>query len=121
LRSWSAHNLQYEQYFGYVRNRTFRRPLLCHAGRTVQDEATPDGVPEMVTRARCYVDADAPEAKQPGVEVFRTNEGVAATMAHPLVRAALHALVDARPAGLALQALVWAAPQPQEGGAPGRR
>ena len=106
LRSWSADNLQYEQYFDYVRNRTFRRSLLCRAGRAVDDEPMPDGVPEMWTRARCYADADAPEAKQPGVEVFRTNEGVAATMAHSLVRAALHALIDSRPAALPFEALV---------------
>jgi SAM-dependent methyltransferase len=105
LRSWSADRLQYEQYFDYVRNRTFRRSLLCHAGREVAEEPTPASVSSMYLRARCFVDADAPEAKQPGVEVFRTAEGVAATMAHPVVRAALHILVDARPAALAFDAL----------------
>jgi SAM-dependent methyltransferase len=105
LRSWSSDNLQYEQYFDYVRNRTFRRSLLCHAGRPVENEPTAAKVPEMVIRARCYVDTDAPESKQPGVEVFRTSEGVAATMAHPLVRAALHVLIDSRPIGLSFDAL----------------
>lgn len=105
LHSWSSDNLQYEQYFDYVRNRTFRRSLLCHAGRTMEKEPTPARVPEMVARARCYVDHDAPESKQPGVEVFRTSEGVAATMAHPLVKAALHVLIESRPAGLAFDAL----------------
>jgi methyltransferase-like protein len=105
LRSWSSDNLQYEQYFDYVRNRTFRRSLLCHAGRAVESEPTPTRVPEMFVRGRCYVDTDAPEAKQPGVEVFRTSEGVAATMAHPLVRAVLHILSDSRPAGLSFDAL----------------
>ena len=62
----------------------------------------------MHLRARCFVDTDAPEAKQPGVEVFRTAEGVAATMAHPVVRAALHVLVDARPAALPFDALLQA-------------
>ena len=108
LRSWSADNLQYEQYFDFVRNRTFRRSLLCHAGRTVEVEPTAAGVPSMHLRARCFVDTDAPEAKQPGVEVFRTAEGVSATMAHPVVRAALHVLVDARPAALPFDALLEA-------------
>ena len=108
LRSWSADNLQYEQYFDFVRNRTFRRSLLCHAGRTVEVEPTAAGVPSMHLRARCFADTDAPEAKQPGVEVFRTAEGVAATMAHPVVRAALHVLVDARPAALPFDALLQA-------------
>lgn len=105
LRSWSSDNLQYEQYFDYVRNRTFRRSLLCHAGRAIEHEPTPATVPEMITRARCFVDHDAPESKQPGVEVFRTSEGVAATMAHPLAKAALHALIESRPTGLAFDRL----------------
>ena len=105
LRSWSSDNLQYEQYFDYVRNRTFRRSLLCHAGRVVENEPTPARVPTMITRGRCYVDTDAPESKQPGVEVFRTSEGVAATMAHPLVKAALHTLIESRPTGLSFDVL----------------
>ncbi|HEY2377828.1 MAG TPA: class I SAM-dependent methyltransferase [Gemmatimonadaceae bacterium] len=116
LRSWSTDNLQYEQYFDYVRNRTFRRSVLCHAGRGVESEPVPTWVPEMVTRARCYVDAEAPEAKQPGVEVFRTHEGVAATMAHPLARAALHSLIDARPSGLSFEALAARTQERMEGG-----
>jgi methyltransferase-like protein/SAM-dependent methyltransferase len=116
LRSWSSDTLQYEQYFDYVRNRTFRRSLLCHAGRIVLDEPMPDGVSEMWTRARCYVDPDAPEAKQPGVEVFRTNEGVAATLAHPLVRAALHALIEVRPAGLSFETLAARTRERMQGG-----
>jgi SAM-dependent methyltransferase len=108
LRSWSADALQYEQYFDYVRNRTFRRSLLCHAGRAVQHEPMPAAVASMYVRARCYPDVDAPETKQPDVEVFRTAEGVAATMAHPVVRAALHVLVDARPAAVPFARLLEA-------------
>lgn len=106
LHSWSADRVQYEQYLDYVRNRTFRRTLLCHAGRAISDEPAAESIREMWIRGRCFVDAEAPEAKQPNVEVFRTNEGVAATLAHPLVRAALHAVVDARPAALSFAALV---------------
>ena len=117
LRSWSSDNLQYEQYFDYVRNRTFRRSMLCHAGRVVENEPTPARVPEMIIRGRCYVDADAPEAKQPGVEVFRTNEGVAATIAHPLVKAALHVLMESRPTGLSFDTLAERTPSRMEGAA----
>lgn len=106
LRSWSADRAQYEQYLDYVRNRTFRRTLLCHAGRAVAAEPLAEAVPEMFIRARCFVDRDAPDAAQPNVEVFRTNEGVCATLSHPLVRAALHALIDCRPAALSFASLV---------------
>jgi 2-polyprenyl-3-methyl-5-hydroxy-6-metoxy-1,4-benzoquinol methylase/methyltransferase-like protein len=105
LRSWSADRVQYEQYLDYVRNRTFRRTLLCHASRSLADEPEAAPVREMFIRGRCFVDRDAPEAAQPNVEVFRTNEGVSATLAHPLVKAALHALIDSRPAALSFASL----------------
>lgn len=106
LRSWSADDIQYEQYLDFVRNRTFRRSVLCHAGREVTHEPSPNAIPSLCLRARCVVDADAPDAKQPGVEVFRTLEGVAATMSHPVVRAALHVLIDAAPAAVPFDSLL---------------
>ena len=105
LRSWSADRVQYEQYLDYVRNRTFRRTLLCHAGRVVSEEPDAEAVRDLWIRGRCFVDSEAPEARQPDVEVFRTNEGVSATLAHPVVRAALHALIDARPGSLSFAEL----------------
>lgn len=106
LRSWSNDQLQYEQYLDFVRNRTFRKTVLCHAGRAVAAEPLADGIPSMWLRARCFADPEAPDAKQPGVEVFRTVEGVAATMSHPVVRAALHVLVDAAPAAMPFTDLI---------------
>ena len=106
LRSWSSDELRYEQYLDFVRNRTFRKTLLCHAGRTVSREPLAAAVPALCLRARCFADPDAPDAKQPGVEVFRTLEGVAATMSHPVVRAALHVLIDAAPAAVPFAVLL---------------
>lgn len=106
LRSWSSDDLRYEQYLDFVRNRTFRKTLLCHTGRAVSREPLPAAVPALHLRARCFADPDAPDAKQPGVEVFRTLEGVAATMSHPVVRAALHVLIDAAPAAVPFSVLL---------------
>lgn len=100
LREWSVDDLHYEQYLDFVRNRTFRKSLLCHTGRKVSSEPMASAIPSLCLRARCIADPDAPDAKQPGVEVFRTHEGVTATIAHPVVRAALHVLIDATPAAV---------------------
>jgi cyclopropane fatty-acyl-phospholipid synthase-like methyltransferase/methyltransferase-like protein len=100
IRSWSADEIKYEQYLDFARNRTFRRSVLCHAGRSTTPDPSPAPVGRMFLRARCAVDPEANEPGQASVEVFRTNAGVAVTMAHPVVRAALHALIDARPASL---------------------
>jgi methyltransferase-like protein len=106
LRSWSEDDLRYEQYLDFVRNRTFRKTLLCHAGRRVSSTPQPDSMPSLCLRARCFADPDAPDAKEPGVEVFRTLEGVAATLSHPVVRAALHVLIDAAPAAIPFSSLL---------------
>jgi methyltransferase-like protein len=59
----------------------------------------------MFLRARCVAEPPA-ESAEPGTEVFRTSAGASITMAHPVVRAALHALIDARPAALPFDRLL---------------
>jgi len=104
LRLLSADDTQYEQYLDFVRNRTFRRSLLCRADRAIVRDPDPAALRSMFLRARCVAEA-ASESAAHGTEVFRTNAGASITMAHPVVRAALHALIDARPAALSLDEL----------------
>ena len=66
----------------------------------------PEALPSLCLRARCAADPNAPDARTPDVEVFRTHEGVAATMSHPVVRAALHVLIDASPAAVPFPVLL---------------
>ena len=103
LRQLSADDIQYEQYLDFVRNRTFRRSLLCRSHHTVAREPVQEAVPSMFLRARCVAEATSAE---PGTEVFRTSAGASITMSHPVVRAALHALIDARPAALSFDDLL---------------
>lgn len=105
LRQLSADDTQYEQYLDFVRNRTFRRSLLCRADRAAMRDPVPGPVQSMFLRARCVAEPVS-ESTVPGTEVFRTNAGASITMSHPVVRAALHALVDARPAALSLDELL---------------
>ena len=105
LRQLSADDIQYEQYLDFVRNRTFRRSLLCRTGRTITRDPNPAAVRSMFLRARCVAEPPA-ETAEPGTEVFRTSAGASITMAHPVVRAALHALIDARPAALSFDRLL---------------
>lgn len=107
IRHLSADEIQYEQYLDFVRNRTFRRSLLCRADRATQHEAVPEALHSMFLRARCLPDASG-GAAAPGTEVFCTSAGSSITMSHPVVRAALHALIDARPAALSFDDLLAA-------------
>lgn len=105
LRQLSADDIQYEQYLDFVRNRTFRRSLLCRVDRTIARDPDPAAMQSMFLRARCVAEPPS-ESSEPGTEVFRTNAGASITMAHPVVRAALRALIDARPAALSLDELL---------------
>lgn len=105
IRECAGDELELEQYLDFVCNRTFRQSLLCHADRMATAEPSPATVKELRLRARCSVDRSA--AERPGVEVFRTIKGLTVTIEQPLVRAALHALIDARPRALTF-AEVWA-------------
>ena len=104
LRQLSADDIQFEQYLDFVRNRTFRRSLLCRSDRVIARDPVPAALRSMFLRARCVPESSA--TSEPGTEVFRTSVGAAITMSHPVVRAALHALIASRPAALSFDDLV---------------
>lgn len=106
LRQLSADDIQFEQYLDFARNRTFRRSLLCRSDRTIARDPVPEALHSMFLRARCVPEASG-DSSEPGTEVFRSNAGASITMSHPVVRAALHALVEARPAALSFDDLLF--------------
>jgi len=105
IKAWAKDDVSYEQYLDFLRGRSFRRSLLCRADVSVDAEVSPAAVASLYLSARCAPDPSAPEAQQPGVEVFRTPKGLAVTLNHPMLRAALHALIDAAPARLSFDDL----------------
>ena len=105
LRQLSADDIQYEQYLDFVRNRTFRRSLLCRSDRTIERDPLPEAVQFMFLRARCLPEPSAGPS-EPETEVFRTSAGTSITMSHPVVRGALHAVIEARPAALSFDDLL---------------
>lgn len=106
IRGWSADRIAYEQYLDYLRNRTFRRSLLCRAETTFSETLMADAIESMYLSIRSKPDPAAPAAKEPGVEVFSTGDGISVTMNHAVVLGALHALLDARPALLSFAQLL---------------
>jgi SAM-dependent methyltransferase len=93
-----------EQYMDFFKNRTFRRTLLCRAQRTVR-RAIEDVHLERFTissSARFQPPQDGGSAAQ----TFATPEGYSVMTSEPLVVAALRALADRWPAGLAFGELL---------------
>jgi methyltransferase-like protein len=69
-------------------------------------EPSPAALAAMFLQARCMVEGEAADSRTSDVEVFKAGAGVAVTMAHPVVRAALHVLIDARPAPICFDHLL---------------
>ena len=88
-----------EQYVDFVIGRTFRRSLLCREGIEAASSPREDAIPHLLVRSQAVrvEPAAADAARGPGVEAFRTPDGVTMTTNNPLVIAVLHALASAAP------------------------
>jgi SAM-dependent methyltransferase len=92
-----------EQYLDFFKNRTFRQTLLCQAEARVQRTLQAGHVTSCIVSAQL-----AAVGETEGGERFETPEGAAVTTGEPFVRAALHALAAAWPAGVPFDALLEA-------------
>ena len=94
LDSWTDERIAKEQYLDFVRNRSFRRSILCRAELKVSEEPLPAAVSAMFVSCLCY---PQPSADGSATEVFRTLDGSTATTNHPTVRAMFHVLAGEWP------------------------
>lgn len=97
IESWADNRLAKEQYLDLVRNRSFRRSILCHEGLDVSREPLARVVPSLFASCLCHPES---ASGQEGAEVFRTLDGSSATTSHPVVRAVFHVLSGKSPAVL---------------------
>ncbi|HEV2785827.1 MAG TPA: class I SAM-dependent methyltransferase [Solirubrobacteraceae bacterium] len=105
----SADRLQREQRLDFMRMRTFRQTLLCHAS-CVLEEVTPQRLADLAAAAPITASA-APGGA--GV-TFSGRRGQALTSEHPVVIAALQRLAEAWPAALPTASLWSPDAGPQE-------
>lgn len=100
LAGWTNDPVRQEQYLDFIRNRTFRRTLLCHAGVATSREPRADVVPSLFVAARALPSDAAADSRAAVAEEFTSPEGVSVRTNQPVVRAALHVLSAARPDAL---------------------
>ncbi len=110
LHEWSEDIIAYEQYLDFVRNRRFRRTLLCHASESIN--RTPE--PEAMRRFRFTTLAEAPrEAADPtanAAEQFHGPKGRTWTTNNPWLRATVGLVSAATPRSLSFAELTQAVP-----------
>jgi SAM-dependent methyltransferase/methyltransferase-like protein len=96
----SIDRIRLEQYLDFVRGRTFRKTLLCHADAKPLSAPTVSAIPKLALRSRVIRAEPAPEdaARGPNVVSFKTKEGATITTNNPVMGAAFDALVSAAPA-----------------------
>jgi methyltransferase-like protein/SAM-dependent methyltransferase len=107
-----------EQYMDFIRNRTFRRTLLCHAHLAVERTLRTARVRELAVSTRAVRLADEPEGTHPGAARYRSPDGAIFQTDHPLTIAALDCLVARAPQALPFATLAQAAAQRLGQGAP---
>lgn len=107
-----------EQYMDFVRNRTFRRTLLCHDHLQVDRTLRTARVRELAVSTRAVRLADDAEGARPGVARYQGSDGAVFQTDHPLTVAALDWLVENAPRVIPFAELARAATERLGGDAP---
>jgi methyltransferase-like protein len=94
-----------EQYLDFVRNRTFRKSLFCHADRPRTDAPAIEAMDRLRFSALAKPESDRPNVRSDAPEEFRSPTDDRLTTTKPLVKAALTALFAAWPRSLTLDEL----------------
>ncbi|MBW3539138.1 MAG: class I SAM-dependent methyltransferase [Planctomycetes bacterium] len=106
MRRLGAGLIHAEQYLDFLRNRTFRRTLLCRNGIPLNRRLGPEHLREMYVATRL---APVPVEQQPAAgATFQAPNGTKATVSHPLVKLALERLGSLWPDAMRFEDLLAA-------------
>jgi methyltransferase-like protein len=97
LSEWCGDLTSREQYLDFLRERTFRRSLLCRREVKLNREPQPELVRKFLLAARAIPAADEPDVGSSAAEQFRTNDGISFSTNNPWLKAALVELFEAWP------------------------
>ena len=89
-----------EQYLDYLRNRNFRRTLLCREGVALTRPVSPAGVVRLRVATRVAPVSAGTDLHPTAVEQFRGEAGTVIATGNPLVKAALRVLAEHWPRSL---------------------
>ena len=101
--------IELEQYADFVRNRLFRRTLLCRVEQPVSRTLKPARLRTLYMASQAAPEASTPDIWTNAVEKFRAPDGAILSLDHPLSKAAMLCLGRHWPAFLSFDAIVAAA------------
>ena len=96
LRRMADDEVQFEQYLDFLRNRTFRRTLLCHDTVPLRRDYTAGSLRGLLLTSGCDLVEDPGPLDSPAIAKFRSPRGATLSASHPLVKAALSILIARR-------------------------
>jgi methyltransferase-like protein len=105
LEEWTDDFIRREQYLDFLRNRLFRRSLLCRAGIRINRQMSPATVKDMHIAALGRPKSAQPDIQSDAVEEFEAPDGAKVTTNHPLVKAMLICAFENWPRPLPFAAL----------------
>jgi methyltransferase-like protein len=97
LAELAGDRLRLEQYLDFIRGRTFRRSVLCHAGAKPDPAGAAARLPAFAVSTRFRPVADDPDPDPAGREEFVTASEVRFSTTKPALKGALRRLADASP------------------------
>jgi methyltransferase-like protein/cyclopropane fatty-acyl-phospholipid synthase-like methyltransferase len=99
VQHWAPDDvLKQEQYLDFLRNRTFRRAVLCHVSREVKRPPKPENVQNLSAMALAAAVSPVPDLFTSAPEEFRTGDGqMRLSSPSPLIKVALQTLSEKWP------------------------
>ncbi|HEV3165834.1 MAG TPA: class I SAM-dependent methyltransferase [Isosphaeraceae bacterium] len=118
LEALSADPVRQEQYLEFLRNRTFRRSLLCHEHVKLAAAPRHEAIAELKVVGLIAPVSALPTNTSTVLEVFRTPQGATVASDDPVIKTALTVLHEQLPQPIAFEAL-WAEVQSRLARSPG--
>jgi methyltransferase-like protein/2-polyprenyl-3-methyl-5-hydroxy-6-metoxy-1,4-benzoquinol methylase len=107
VQAMASNLIELEQYLDFVRNRAFRRTLLCHQQIRLNRRPQPVLLAHFYLTSQARLMEAAPELRSTEVEQFHSqkDETIFST-AHPVTKAALRCLVEQWPQAVSFERLL---------------
>lgn len=97
--------IEMEQYLDFLRSRTFRQTVLCHAGLTVNRTIEPEQLRKFHIAARAVPESERPDIRSRTIEKFKGLDGASLAIDHPLSKCAMMVLARQWPQTIPMQEL----------------
>jgi methyltransferase-like protein len=118
IRSLSGDVTEAQQYMDFVSNRTFRQTVLCRDTLTLHRTATPDRLADLFVASPIQPASSSIDITSANEESFNSHTGRTLTASTPVIKAAFLHLGQSWPNFFSLEALLAAAYERLQPGAP---